>query len=109
MAALHRTSEAQIGEAVLRILAMSPNGEATMSNLKQRLPHFVSLTESDRTLSETRCGEERWEQLLRNLVSHYKTKGNIIGDGLVVQCNRGRLRITAMGRERAKEDTAANL
>ena len=106
MAAQHRTSEAEIGEAVLRILTMSSNGEATISNLKQRSPHFLKLTDADRRLSKTRAGEELWEQSLRNLVSHYETKGNIIGEGWVVQCNRGRLRITAKGRERVKADTA---
>lgn len=99
MAALNRTSEARIGEAVLRILAMSPNGEATISNLRRRIPHFLNLTDLDRQLSETRTGEEVWEQLVRNLVSHYETKGNIIREGWAVQCNRGRLRITVKGRE----------
>ena len=102
MGSVRRTTEKQIAEAVLSILSMSPNGEATILNLKQRMPHFVDLTEQDRQMSKTRPGEELWEQLLRNIISHYRSRGNIIAEGLVTQANRGKLRLTQKGAQHVK-------
>jgi hypothetical protein len=92
-----RTGEAEIAEAVLRILADSHNGETTIGHLKKRVPDYVALTDGDREMSETRLNEEIWEQIVRNIVSHKKTEGNIIAEGLARSVSRGRLRITDAG------------
>lgn len=92
-----KITEAEIGEAVLRILADSPGGSANMATLKKRIPDFVVLSEEDRKPSDTRNGEEMWEQQVRNLVSHRKVEGNIIAEGLATY-EPDRLTITDAGR-----------
>ena len=94
-----RTSESQIAKAVLRVLAVAPNGEATISQLVKHVPSEVSLTAGDRQQSGTREGEQLWEQIVRNIVSHQKTEGNIIAEGFANSPSRGKLRITEAGRK----------
>lgn len=93
-----RTGEAEISKAVLKILAASVNGEATTVQLKKKVPAEVNLTAGDRQQSDTRENEELWEQIVRNIVSHKKTEGNIIAEGFANCPSRGRLRITEAGR-----------
>ena len=61
----HRITEADVGIAVLQVLAERDSGEATVRHLKRRLPEFVKLSPSDREDSETRTNEELWEQQVR--------------------------------------------
>jgi hypothetical protein len=94
---MSKITEQEIGQAVLRILADGPGGSATIEQLKKTLPHYVQLSEEDRKPSETRNGEEVWEQQLRNLVSHRTTEGNIICEGYAAY-EPGSLTITEAGR-----------
>jgi Mrr N-terminal domain len=93
-----RTSEAEISKAVLRILSDSTNGEATTRQLISKIPNVVVLTAGDRQQSDTRENEELWEQIVRNIVSHKTTQGNVIAEGFVNRPSRGKLRITDAGR-----------
>jgi hypothetical protein len=93
-----KTTERALGLAVMRVLAQQPNGEATVRTLIRRVPAFVRLTAQDREQSDTRPLEEMWEQRVRNLKSHDKTGGNVIGEGFVGHVGRGRYRLTAAGR-----------
>jgi hypothetical protein len=97
-----RTGEPEIAEAVLRILAEMPNGEASTNQLKKRVPDYVKLTEGDRKQSDTRQNEELWEQIVRNIVSHKKAEGNIVAEGFANSPSRGKLRITEAGRLHVK-------
>jgi hypothetical protein len=95
-----RSTEVDISEAVLRILAGRANGEATIGYLKNQIPNLVNLTAGDREQSLTRPNEELWEQLVRNIVSHKATEGNYIQEGYLTAPSRGRLRITDAGRRK---------
>ena len=95
-----RTTENEIARAVLRILAATASGDATISYIRNRIPDYVNLTESDRRPSETRKGEEVWEQQVRNIRSHHTAEGNYIHEGYLTAPSRGRLRITDAGRKR---------
>src|SRR5690554_3523386 len=97
-----RSSEADISEAVLKILAGRPNGEATIGYLKKQIPSVLTLTAGDRQQSVTRPNEELWEQLVRNIVSHKTTEGNYIAEGYLAAPSRGRLRITQAGRQKIR-------
>ena len=97
-----RTSEAEIAKAVLRILAEMHNGEASINQLKKRIPDFIKLTEGDQKQSDTRQNEELWEQIVRNIVSHKGTEGNIVAEGFANSPSRGKLRITDAGRLHVK-------
>ncbi len=96
---INRTSELEISKSVLRVLAVMANGEATIAQLVKRIPDVINLTTADRQPSITREGEELWEQIVRNIVSHKKSHGNIISEGFANSPSRGKLRITDIGRK----------
>jgi hypothetical protein len=98
----NRTGEAEMSKAVLRILASCANGEATTLQLKKQIPTEIKLTAGDCQQSDTRENEQLWEQILRNIVSHKKTEGNIIAEGFANSPSRGKLRITDVGRLHVK-------
>lgn len=95
-----RTTETDVSQAVLQILAGRPNGEASIGYIKNQIPGIIALTPGDREQSVTRPNEELWEQLVRNIVSHKATEGNYIAEGYITAPSRGRLRITEAGRQR---------
>jgi hypothetical protein len=93
------TSEPELGRAVMQVLAAQPNHEATVRALIKNVPSHITLTADDQAQSSTRPGEEMWEQRVRNLKSHDKANGNVIGAGFVRQVSRGTYRLTASGRK----------
>jgi len=92
-----KTSESEIGRAVMQILANQPNREASVQTMIKRMPGQLNLTEDDLKPSETRPNEVIWEQRVRNLRSHHKTVGNVIAEGFVERVGRGRYRLTDAG------------
>jgi hypothetical protein len=98
MILMARITEAEVGIAVLNILASRPNGEATVEVLKTELPKYITLSADDQAASPTRTNEEIWEQQVRNLKSHEPTNGNIFHNGYVVVVKRGTWQITDAGR-----------
>jgi hypothetical protein len=92
-----RSSEHDIAIAVLRYLATIPHGEATTDEIKAHIPNFIDFTGADMEVSGTRPNEMVWEQQVRNIVSHRKTDGNAICDGLIAY-KPGRMAITDAGR-----------
>lgn len=97
-----KTSEPKLGLAVMQILATRENGEAIMRTLIRYVPDYVNLSVEDHTLSGPRPGEEMWEQRVRNLKSHDKAAGNVIGEGFVKRIGHGRYRLTKTGRSHLK-------
>jgi Mrr N-terminal domain len=95
-----KTSEPALGLAVMQVLETRPNREASVRDLIRHVPEYVNLTPEDREPSDTRPPEEMWEQRVRNLKSHDKTPGNVIGEGFVEQVGRGLYRLTEAGRLR---------
>ena len=93
-----KTSETELGLAVMRFLATRPNGQATMRTIIKRLPEHIALTAEDHEQSGVRLGEEMWEQRVRNLKSHDKTQGNILEEGYVDRPSRSNYRLTNAGR-----------
>lgn len=96
--ALTRTREAEIGVAVMRFLVTLPTGSTSIRTIKRALPAYLSLSAIDRAPSPSRPTEERWEQRVRNLVSHRKLRGNPICEGLLEYGTR-HLAITDKGRD----------
>lgn len=99
-----KTSETDLGLAVMQVLASRPNGQATMRVLIKRVPDFIQLTPEDREPSGKRIHEEMWEQRVRNLKSHDKTEGNILGEGFVERLVRGTYMLTETGRLRLQHN-----
>lgn len=97
-----KTSERGLGLAVLQVLASRPGGEADVRTLLRYIPDYINLTAEDHEPSGSRPGEEMWEQRVRNLKSHDKSAGNVIGAGFVVRVGRGRYRLSDAGRGHLK-------
>jgi restriction endonuclease Mrr len=95
-----KTSETDLGLAVMRFLATRSNGQATMRTVIKRLAEYIALTPEDHEPSGVRHGEEMWEQRVRNLKSHDKTEGNILAEGFVERPARGHYRLTQAGYSR---------
>ena len=91
------TPEPKIGLAVMRVLATSPNGTASVQTLVICVPDYVDLTKDDLQPSLTRPNEAVWEQRVRNLKSHDKTPGNVIALGFVERAGRATYRLTEAG------------
>lgn len=84
-----KITEAEMADAVKTILARRPNKSATFAELRDMIPHRVHLSRADRAKSPSRPGEEVWEQILRNLISH-KHEGFVsIKGGIRLQWQRG--------------------
>lgn len=97
------TSEQEIAEAVLRILASNGKGKATYAELRIEVPKIINFTSADLAPSGTRPGETMWQQRLRNITSHKNAEGNFIKLGLLAEIDSG-LEITQAGRDRVIQE-----
>ena len=93
-----RTTERQVSIAVLKVLRTKPNHSATLEELRDEVPQFLDLADGDLAPSETRPGENLWEQLLRNIQSHHDSKNNFIRLGYLRSIGGG-YRATTEGLE----------
>jgi hypothetical protein len=93
-----RITEAEIGLAVLQILAEAPDGTADVESIKADIPDYVTLSPQDKAASPTRPGEELWEQQVRNLASHKEALSNIFAEGFAQIVSKGVWAITEVGR-----------
>ena len=95
-----RTTEFDMSVAVLRILNARADGVASLDDLREAIPEVIELTDGDREYSETRPGEQKWEQILRNITSHTnRSPNNFITRGLLRSVDGGGYTITDAGRE----------
>jgi hypothetical protein len=83
-----RVTEHEVADAVTQYLADN-GGEATIAELVDGLPNYLSLSDADQQQSETRAGERLWEQQVRNIISHRNTPGNAIHDGKLEYLPKG--------------------
>ena len=65
-----RITEAAMATVVKAALVRRPNKSATFGQLREIIPTKIRLSRADRAKSPSRPAEERWEQIVRNLVSH---------------------------------------
>ncbi|MGO7156585.1 hypothetical protein [Rhizobium leguminosarum] len=97
--ALNRTTESELAEAVLSILALRKSGSGLFADLCRALPKVIPLTAEDMEESPSRPGEYLWQQRVRNITSHKGSEGNYITDGYLTDI-KGGLKITDEGRAR---------
>ena len=98
-----RTTEYEMSLAVLRYLRHQPDGEASQEELRAAIPYYIDLTDGDLEDSPSRPGEQRWEQIIRNIQSHHVNPRNFINLGYLEHVPGGGLRITPEGREFTSE------
>lgn len=95
----NRTTEPELSEVALQLMAERRDGRASFQDLIRLIPTRLALTAEDRQPSPTRPNEEIWEQRVRNIKSHDTAFGNIIAEGYAVSIAGG-LEITPAGRLR---------
>ena len=89
-----REPEARI--LALRIAASRPNREASTTYIKDHIQDYIELTNIDLKPSLTRQHEERWQQIVGNVVSHSKTSTSIFNRGYAERTDDG-IRVTDLG------------
>jgi hypothetical protein len=61
----------------------------TTEYIKQQFPNYYPLSEFDRRPSPSRKNEERWQQIVGNVVSHQKTMSGIFANGFAIRTEDG--------------------
>lgn len=89
-----KESEARI--LSLRIAASQPNSEASTAYIKNHITDYIDLTEIDLEPSPKRKNEQRWQQIVGNVVSHSKSSTSIFRQGHAERTHDG-IRVTAAG------------
>ncbi len=89
-----RESEARI--LALRIAATLPDNEATTTQIKELMPSYVALTPIDLEPSDTRPNEQKWQQVVGNVISHIGSSTSIFTKGYAERTDDG-LRVTQAG------------
>lgn len=91
-----RLREAEARILALKIASEMPGQRATTTQVKQAVPEYLELSPEDRKPSATRRTEERWHQILGNVVSHGDTPRGLFARGLASRTPRG-LQVTQEG------------
>lgn len=86
----------------LAIAASMPGHRASTSRIKDLLPARRELTPADLVPSPTRKGEEAWQQIVGNVVSHQKTSTSIFKRGLATRTDDG-IEVTPKGIDYLKD------
>jgi hypothetical protein len=89
-------SEARI--LVLKIAMTRQDAVAPTSYIKQCVPDFTSLTMEDLEKLPSRGGEDKWQQIIRNVISREPQSLSIFSLGYAVR-TKGGIRVTRLGRE----------
>lgn len=98
---LHRRDEDRLREAEARILALKiaarqPHRRASTEDIKQRVPDYYPLSETDLRYSPSRKNERKWQQIVGNVVSHQRTQTGIFAKGYAERTEDG-IQVTKMG------------
>ncbi len=91
-----KLNEKQARILALRIAASFPNREASTAQIKKAIPRFVTLTDADLTPSQSRANEEKWQQIVGNVISHKNSATSIFAKGHAERI-RGGIRVTDAG------------
>lgn len=91
----------KLGEPAARVLALRiaatfPDRTATTAQIKKQVPKYVTLSDADLTPSESRTNEEKWQQIIGNVISHKGTSTSIFNKGFAVRTADG-IRVTDEG------------
>lgn len=77
-----RIREGQMADVVREILTARPKYRATFAQLRDLVPQRVTLSRGDKAPSQTRPGEQKWEQIIRNIIAHKRSGFASIPDGI---------------------------
>jgi hypothetical protein len=91
-----RLREAEARVLALKIASREPNHEASTSLIKERLPDYRDLSPTDLERSPTRPNEQKWQQVVGNVISHRESGTSIFSKGYAVRTADG-IRVTDLG------------
>lgn len=83
-----RIGEADISDAVLRIIDAEPNKEISTTRLIAELRNHIPLSPKDEEQLNGR-NDDRFSQIVRNIKSHKDQAGNLIHDGHLIAIKGG--------------------
>jgi hypothetical protein len=89
--------EHDIAVGVMRIAASRSSGVCTFKRAYLEIPNLVPLSPANTAASVKRPGEQMWQQIVRNIKSHFNIIGNAIYDGHLSHVPRVGYKITAAG------------
>ena len=82
-----REREARI--IALKIAARAQNGYASTQEIKARFPEYLTFSPRDLRRSPTRKNEPVWEQIVRNVISHEKSRVSLFSQELAIRVGDG--------------------
>lgn len=91
-----RLREPEARDLALRIAAACDHHEASTTWIKDRIVDYVALTPVDLQPSSTRPQEQKWQQIVGNVVSHHQTATSIFSRGYADRTDDG-IRVTELG------------
>lgn len=91
-----KLTEADARLLALRIAAARPGREAATSVIKDEVARMWHLTPEDLQPSQTRDGEQMWQQVVGNVVSHMPRPSSIFTQGWAERTEDG-IRVTDAG------------
>jgi hypothetical protein len=77
-----RVREGQMADIVREILVTRPKFKATFAQLRELVPQRVTLSRGDKAPSQTRPGEQKWQQIIRNIIAHKRAGFASVPDGI---------------------------
>lgn len=83
-----RIGEADIAQDVIAIIESQPDRQISTTQLIEELRRRVPLGEGDQAILANR-NDDRFSQIVRNIKSHRKSKGNLIAEGQLVPIRGG--------------------
>jgi hypothetical protein len=92
--ALHRQDTDRLREAEARILALKiaaqqPRRRASTEFIKQQVPSYYPLSDADLRYSPSRKREQKWQQIVGNVVSHHKSLNGLFAIGYAERTTDG--------------------
>lgn len=92
-----RLTEKEARILCLKIAGTCQNYEASTDYIKREIPKFYTLSPIDMIQSKTRPNEEKWQQIVGNVISHRDTLQGPFKRGYAVRTSKG-MRLTPQGR-----------
>lgn len=89
-----REPEARI--LVLKIADQQPNQSASTKFLKKEVSKYIELSAKDRERSKSRVGEELWQQIVGNVISHKEVRDGLFVQGYATKTSDG-ITVTVKG------------
>ena len=91
-----RLREPEARMLALKIAARRQNRTATTEYIKKQIPKIYELSEADKAMSLTRKREQKWQQIVGNVISHRHTPAGPFQRGFAVRAPDG-LTVTDAG------------